>query len=199
LAAGGCTAGSGESICNSFSQSICSEYILQAEAGYLSLGNLLCGNCSRAEQSRASAAASESICSGYILQADAARFLAHGESTLQQLPHAERAPIGVTALLAWTQSPAGHMQLHGACGCLIENCAASRLAPLLHVLHVYVHAYIFIMHMPVPNLYTWTCGSRRCCCCRHIQNLLGFGSVSYYTMLRVPCPVVVVKQEDATD
>eukprot|EP00883_Tetradesmus_obliquus_P008396 jgi/Sobl393_1/19105/SZX64285.1 len=34
---------------------------------------------------------------------------------------------------------------------------------------------------------------------RHVQNLLGFGSVSYYTMLRVPCPVVVVKHEDATD
>jgi nucleotide-binding universal stress UspA family protein len=30
---------------------------------------------------------------------------------------------------------------------------------------------------------------------RHIHNLLGLGSVSYYTMLRAPCPVVIVKSE----
>lgn len=38
-----------------------------------------------------------------------------------------------------------------------------------------------------------------CCariCCRHVHNLLGLGSVSYYTMLRVPCPVVVVKNDN---
>lgn len=32
--------------------------------------------------------------------------------------------------------------------------------------------------------------------CRHVYNLLGLGSVSYYTMLRVPCPVVVVKGDE---
>jgi nucleotide-binding universal stress UspA family protein len=38
----------------------------------------------------------------------------------------------------------------------------------------------------------------RCCCCRrHVYNLLGLGSVSYYTMLRVPCPVVVVKGDES--
>lgn len=32
---------------------------------------------------------------------------------------------------------------------------------------------------------------------RHVYNLLGLGSVSYYTMLRVPCPVVVVKGDES--
>lgn len=39
-----------------------------------------------------------------------------------------------------------------------------------------------------------------CCCClthRHVSNLLGLGSVSYYTMLRVPCPVLVVKGDES--
>lgn len=32
---------------------------------------------------------------------------------------------------------------------------------------------------------------------RQVANLLGLGSVSYYTMLRVPCPVVVVKGDES--
>lgn len=105
---------------------------------------------------------------------------------------ADMVVLGSRGLHGWQRCEAGRVSPRGANTCSSRtacqsSCAAGRLVldnqPMTP--KTLSHSYVVCLRN------VWLSA------CRHVYNLLGLGSVSYYTMLRVPCPVVVVKGDES--